>query len=272
MAKGVLCCVLWSALAALLFVPVHGADANRQVAEPECEERKRASMEERVGGTTIEIVDALPKKWDRTSAIVNFMHIEFGHTSVDEHSLTYGCRPAERHGSSPAYAGFAWMVLMPGKTGFSLVGPGRIDTTIRSYLEEEIGEEQNDRGAFRVLVSGPFWKLSRHGDVPIGALIKDNVVEQDFRPNFSAKYVLCSTKGGSVALLDGEVGMFDDSASADVPECAAAFQVGPALFEHSNDPRGDAKLGIGEDSRNRSRRNILIKVQADAGGGESGGR
>lgn len=134
-------------------------------------------------------------------------------------------------------------------------------------------------GIFFAVVAGTlnagsfFWKLSRRGEVPIGTLVKNNVVEHDFRANFSARYVLCSTKSGSVALLDGKVGMFGDLGSESGGECTAAVQVGPALFERLPDsPRGDAKLGIGADSRNRSRRNILIKVNADAEGDESGAR
>ena len=270
-------CMLWSAAAALLFEPVYGADANDQVPEPECEERKRAAMKERGRGMAIDFIEALPKKWDQESAKINFMHIEFGHANVDDQTLTYGCEPSERHGFFPAYSGFSWMVLMPSKTSFSLVEHGRIDTTIRSYLEEELGERESGMEALRVLVSGPFWKLGRGGEVPIGALVRGGVTEQDFRPNFSAKYVLCSTKSGSVHLLDGKVGMFENrerghdgrqsdfrglSASVDDAECAAAIQVGPALFERWPDgrPRGEAKLGIGADARNRSRRNVLIKV------------
>lgn len=77
-------CMLWSAAAALLFEPVYGADANDQVPEPECEERKRAAMKERGRGMAIDFIEALPKKWDQESAKINFMHIEFGHASVDD--------------------------------------------------------------------------------------------------------------------------------------------------------------------------------------------
>ena len=262
------------AVAAMLFVPVYGADANGQGLGPECEKQKRAAMKKRLRGTTIDLIEgAIPKKWDHETATVNFMHMEFDRTGVDDRTLTYRCESARRHGTFPAYGGFAWMILMPDKTGFSLVAHGRVDTTIRSYLEEEADEGRDDIDALRVLVSGPFWKLSRRGDVPIGALVKGGLVEQDFRPNFSAKYVLCSTEKGGVDLLDGKVGMFGDSVSADRVECAAAIQVGPALFERSaDDLREDAKLGIGADSRNRSRRNILIKVEVDATSRESEGR
>lgn len=273
-------CVLWSAIAALLFEPVYGADSNDRVPEPECEERKRTAMEGRGSGTTIDFIEALPKKWDRESATIDFMHIEFGHASVDDQTLTYDCESSERHGFFPAYAGFAWMILMPSKAGFSLVVHSSIDTTIRSYLEEELDAGADQIEALGVLVSGPFWKLGRGGEVPIGALVRGGVIEQDFRPNFSAKYVLCSTKNGSVHLLDGKVGMFEDDGRSQLPHeghrgdlrrlstsedeagCTAAIQVGPALFERWPDgrPRGEAKLGIGADSRNRSRRNVLIKV------------
>jgi len=260
--------LLWSAL---LLALVHGAYADDQVPEPDCEERKRASMERRIVDTTIDLIDVLPKKWDNKAVTVNFMHIEFVHTNVDGQTLTYGCEPTKGHDSFPAYAGFGWMVLMPSKTSFSLLGrPSRADTTIRSYLEEEIGDLKKQNGAsnLRVLVSGPFWKLSRDGEVPIGALVRDNNTEQDFRANFSAKYVLCSTTDGRVNLRDGKVGMFENSTA---PSCAAAIQVGPALFERSDDPHGYAKIGIGADSRNRSRRNILIRVSGDAPSSESGG-
>lgn len=160
-------CVLWSAIAALLFEPAFCAEASDQVAEPECERRKRASMKGR--GATIDFIDAFPKKWDLKTVTVNFMRIEFDHANVNDDTLTYACRHAERQGSFPAYAGFAWMILMPSETEFSLAGPSRVDTTIRSYLEE-IGEDQNGTDDLRVLVSGPFWKLSRRGEVPIGDL------------------------------------------------------------------------------------------------------
>lgn len=262
---------LFCAIVALSVAPVYGAGAGDRVPEPECEEQKRIAMEERVRGTTIDLIDALPEKWDNRAVTVNFMHMEFDDTIVDDQTLTYGCEPVKRH-SFPAYAGFAWMILMPNKTGFSLIGPSRTETTIRSYLEEEIGDGQNGVSALRVLVSGPFWKLSRHGEVPIGALVKDNKVEHDFRPNFSAKYVLCSTKDGSVDLREGKVGMFKKQSPSEEEsrpsECTTAIQVGPALFEPKDEY---VKLGIGADAKNRSRRNVLIKVDSDAPGSRSGG-
>jgi len=290
MAARVWCCVLWSAVTALLFVPAHGAGAAEEVQEPECEKQKRASMDERV--TTIDFIDALPKRWRNEAVTINFMHIEFGRfdpAKLEIPPLTYGCKSAELSDVLPAYGGFAWMVLMPNQAGFSLVGPGRVDTSIRSYLEERADrvDRPDDVSGFRVLVSGPFWKLSRRGEIPIGALIRDGVVEEDFRTNFSARYVLCSEVGRGIDLIerctptgstiasycrqgiDGdEVEVF--KSLSDLP-CAAAIQVGPALLESSGAhehvalrTEGRAKLGIGVNSMNRSRRNILISVKETA--------
>ena len=277
MAARVWCCVLWSAVAALLLVPVHGAEASGEVLEPECEKQKRASMEDRATATTIDFIDALPKEWDNKAVTVNFMHIEFGElesASIEGGPLTYGCERAELGGTFPSYGGFAWALLMPNQTGFSLIVPGRGDTSIRSYLEKRAGGTggPEDVDAFRVLVSGPFWKLSRRGEIPIGALIEDGVTKQDFRTNFSAKYVLCSKEGGGVELMGGKIaGKVEAVENLDALSCTAAIQVGPALLERSRAhehaglrTQGQAKLGIGVNSRNRSRRNILISVKTDA--------
>lgn len=278
MAARVWCCVLWIVVALFLFMPVHGAEASGEVLEPECENRKRASMRDRAATTTIDFIDALPKEWDNKKAVtVNFMHVEFGEldsANIEGGPLTYGCEAAELDGTFPSYGGFAWALLMPNQTGFSLIEPGRIDTSIRSYLEERASGVYGlgDVDTFRVLVSGPFWKLSRRGEIPIGALIEDGVAKQDFRTNFSAKYVLCSKKGGGVELMGGKVGgKVEAVENLDDLSCAAAIQVGPALLERSRAhehselrTQGRAKLGIGVNSRNRSRRNILIGVKADA--------
>ena len=277
MAAKVLCCVLWSAVAALLFVPVHGADATGQVLEPECEKQKRASMKDRAAATTIDFIDAFPKEWDHEAVMVNFMHIEFGKldlANVESGPLTYGCERAELDGAFPSYGGFAWALLMPSQSSFSLIGPGRADTSILSYLEKRADGTGNamDVNVLRVLVSGPFWKLSRRGEIPIGALIEDGVTKQDFRTNFSAKYVLCSKEGGGVELMGGKIaGKVESVENLDALSCTAAIQVGPALLERSRAhehaelrTQGQAKLGIGVNSRNRSRRNILISVKTDA--------
>ena len=271
-------CGLWSAIATLLFVPAFGANAVPEISR-ECEDWKRHAMEEHVSDVTIELIDPPQENWkiDDREVVIKFAHIGFNEAIAGEDMLERDCTQAEWDGSFPAYSGFAWVVLMPHKTTFSLVGPSRLDTTIRSYLEEEIDNDLNTR-SLRMLVSGPFWKLSRRGEIPIGAVVRNREVVQEFRGNFSAKYVLCAGTDGRVDLMDGEVGMFEGLASSTKERlrknkeklCAAAIQVGPALFEKSDTP--DADLGIGANSRNRSRRNILIKVGADEPGGRSEGR
>ena len=254
------CCVLWSILGFLLFMPVYGAGPNDRVPEPECEDRKRASMEKRLKGATIDIMDVLSENWDTGEVAIHFVRIKFHQTDVED-TLTYGCEPATGVGSFPAHTGFAWIVVMPNETTFSLVDRGVSDTTIWSYLDEEIGGAPlNSVDSLVMLVSGPFWRLSRRGELPIGALVRDTKKVQDFRPDFSAKHVLCSKMDGSIELIVGKAKMFDESVT---PLCAAAIQVGPALFERSPKALGPAKLGIGSNSTNRSRRNILIKVKAN---------
>ena len=252
---------LLSAFCTFLFMPAHGAYGT--IPERECEERKRASMEEHLGDTTMEIATRVPLKWDVKDVTIYFARIEFQHGDERGDTITYGCATSEASDSMGPYAGFAWVVVMPGDSTFSLATPYEyrsVDTSIGSYLKHEMAATTEDaHGA--LLVSGPFWRLGRTGESPIRALVRNSLVEQDFRPRFSAKYVLCSKIGDGIELMRGRIGMFEQSSAA---TCVAAIQVGPALFEPSTD--GRAKLGIGGDSVNRSRRNILIKGKAGATG------
>ena len=242
---------LWVIAAAFLpIVPVYGAIASDTV----CEERKRASMEQRLDDTAIEFIKSPTASWETREVTIDFVRLQFGQTRMKDVALTFGCKVVEEEISFPHYAGFGWVVAMPDDATFSLVDRSISDTTIRSYLDEERGKASNSVDALRMLVSGPFWRLGRHGEVPIGALVRDGKFEENYRDNFSARHVLCATEGG-VELMDRK--MFE----AQKAKCSFAFQLGPALFERSTS--GRAKLGIGSNSMNRSRRNILIKVDAD---------
>lgn len=254
------CCVLLSVLGVLLFMPAYGTGTSARIPEPECEERKRTSMEKRLRGATMDFMDVLPENWHAEEVTIHFVRIEFHRADVDD-ALTYGCQPVTGVESFPAHIGFAWIVVMPNETTFSLVDRSAADTTIRSYLNKEVGGVPlNSLDSLSMLVSGPFWRLSRRGELPIGVLVRDTKKVQDFRPDFSAKHVLCSKEDGSIELIVGKAKMFDESATT---LCAAAIQVGPALFERSTNVFGPAKLGIGGNSTNRSRRNVLIKVKAN---------
>lgn len=262
--------LLRNVLSLVLFIPAYGAsDAgqNSPIAEPECEERKRASMEMRLSGTAIHVVEGLPLNRYTEEIGIVLVQIDFGHIHAEGTRITYGCKPVEVGEYTPAYAGFAWAVVMPHMATFSLIDPRDDwsgDTTIHSYLDREGSRSGSSVSALRMLVSGPFWRLGRGGEVPIGALVIDHKERQKFRTNFSARYVLCSKKEGGIELMVGSKWLEEPA----LKECAAAIQVGPALFESDN---GYAKLGIGADSRNRSRRNVLIKVESDAPGERSGG-
>lgn len=263
-------CVIWNILCLFCLIPANGAD--KKAATPylgECEERKRELMEVRLGSTMMNVIEGLPANWDTEEVAINLLQIEFSHMLAEETMLTYGCEPAKVGRFTPGYSGFAWAVSMPITTTFSLIHPRdhRItDTTIRSYLDEESADSSNDVDALRMLVSGPFWRLGRSGEVPIGALVSKGVKRQDFRPNFSARYVLCSTPDMGLDLTTGSARMFEGPQAR---KCDAAIQVGPAQFEPPDPSANDenAKLGIGANSMNRSRRNVLIKVKASARNG-----
>lgn len=184
--------------------------------------------------------------------------------------LTYSCKNAGS-GSYPAYRGFAWLVVMPATSTFSIVdhqtdGFFR-DTTIEAIVEKESDLLQADDVV--VLVSGPFWKLGQRGEMPIGAIVVDREVRNSYLTGFSAKYVLCSTSSG-VGLL-APSGEETTIKKEELTECSAAVQVGPAFVEK----RGEGTVpGIGGNSMNTARRNILVRTSGVDGDGiadESGG-
>ena len=177
--------------------------------------------------------------------------------TVNERVRTYGCKNVGRI-SYPGYGGFAWLMVLPGKSTFSVVEDKSGSFFRDTAIQTQIASRKRPNGELAVLVSGPFWKLGQRGEVPIGALVVAGELRQSYREGFSARYVLCSREGG-VDLIDPEYARLlvkNESASEHgTLGCSAAIQVGPAFIERAHD---GTRLGIGGDSMNASRRNILV--------------
>ena len=247
------------------------------VDDPDCQRLKEQSMNERLSGADVDfrVVDfqrLLSTDRDRSEVVgvdveLYLVPIKFGITDT-KGTISYLCKYAPTATPFPAYAGFSWLLVMPSQSTFSLIRQRAsdgffTDTTIRSHLDDRYGDRgRSSFGALRVLVSGPFWRLGRRGELPIGALVRGNVLEQEFRSDFSAKHVLCS-KDGSIDLIDGravEPAKMVEFNKNIAEKCEAAIQVGPALFEQVPEPGYPAKQGIGSSSMHRARRNILIRT------------
>ncbi len=187
--------------------------------------------------------------------------VRFVFPEIEIAAVSYSCG-SRRTVTFPAHSGLAWLITIPSGT---MVSVGLSDTvhsrprSAASLLDSFLAANSEVERP-RIVLSGPFWKLGRFREEPIGLIVDQGTLHQGFESDFSATQVLCADNSDhTLSLLEQpNQGNIEQDALA---KCSAAIQVGPAFFEVGAKA---GRVGIGGTSAFESRRNLIAQFDQPA--------
>ena len=190
------------------------------------------------------------------SEAISLIRFEYRELILD--AVSYDCR-STKSVVLPSHIGLAWLITIPQGTEITTEMPERGHPShgfVGASLEDLLAADQAEQRP-RLILSGPFWRVGRYHEEPIGIFVKQGELVASFKSGFSAAHVLCVGQDKQTVSLLGprEHGDIDQDA---VAQCSSAIQVGPAFFENSHE-RG--RVGIGATSTYESRRNVLALLE-----------
>lgn len=264
---GLACALLWPP------VPLFGGESASSrspgdaATQPDhCYAKLRDQKDRRKSGVTVERL-AADLRYGPITKSLSLVRFEFPELDID--AVSYSCRQAKTL-ALPAHMGLAWLVQVPPGTKIAteLAESGRdsqgtAGTLLDGFPAMDVAVERS-----RVLLSGPFWRVGRFREEPIGLVVRQGQLLQPYEPDFSATQVLCANAADyTLSLLASHDHANIDRAATEA--CSTAIQVGPAFFEASSEL---GRVGIGATSTYESRRNLVALLKDPDPNSTEGGR